>query len=153
MARLTETLNLQRGLLRRLRELPNVTLLDKTKVINIFEDDIPGGGWPIVQLSDGVALRSRLLVGSATVWTSDVADIWYGRSALMELTLRSVLIPRLTRMAGTTPPRLSSPLSNTLPELSHRTRAPTNAFYQLDPSRFSLSPRLCLPLCGPLHQH
>lgn len=68
MARLTETLNLQRGLLRRLRELPNVTLLDNTKVINIFEDDIPGGGWPIVQLSDGVALRARLLVGSVTVW-------------------------------------------------------------------------------------
>jgi ubiquinone biosynthesis monooxygenase Coq6 len=67
MARLTETLNLQRGLLRRLRELPNVTLLDNTKVINIFEDDIPGGGWPIVQLSDGVALRARLLVGSVTV--------------------------------------------------------------------------------------
>lgn len=64
MARLTETLNLQRGLLRRLRELPNVTLLDNTKVINIFEDDIPGGGWPIVQLSDGVTLRARLLVGT-----------------------------------------------------------------------------------------
>ena len=67
MARLTETLNLQRGLLRRLKELPNVTLLNKTKVINIFEDDIPGGGWPIVQLSDGVALRARLLVGSVAV--------------------------------------------------------------------------------------
>ncbi|KAI0272176.1 hypothetical protein BGY98DRAFT_1002086 [Russula aff. rugulosa BPL654] len=64
MARMTETLNLQRALFRRLRELPNVTLLDNTKVINIFEDDIPGGGWPIVQLSDGVALRARLLVGA-----------------------------------------------------------------------------------------
>ena len=68
MARLMETLNLQRGLLKRLRELPNFTLLDNTKVINIFEDDIPGGGWPIVQLSDGGALRARLLVSSATVW-------------------------------------------------------------------------------------
>ena len=56
MARLTETLNLQRGLLRRLREQPNVTLLDNTKVMNILEDDIPGGGWPMVQLSDRVTL-------------------------------------------------------------------------------------------------
>jgi ubiquinone biosynthesis monooxygenase Coq6 len=68
MACLTETLNLQRGLFRRLRELPNVTLLDNSKVINIFEDDIPGGGWPIIKLSNGVVLRARLLVGSATVW-------------------------------------------------------------------------------------
>ena len=73
MARLTETLNLQRGLLKRLREQPNVTLLDNTKVMNIFHDDIPGGGWPMVQLSDGVALRARLLVRSVTMW-----DIRYG---------------------------------------------------------------------------
>ena len=68
MARLTETLNLQRGLLRRLREQPNVTLLDNTKVLNIFQDDIPGGGWPMVQLSDGAVLRARLLVRSVTMW-------------------------------------------------------------------------------------
>jgi ubiquinone biosynthesis monooxygenase Coq6 len=67
MARLTETLNLQRGLLRHLRKQPNVTLLDNTRVENIFEDDIPGGGWPMVQLSDGTVLRARLLVGSAMV--------------------------------------------------------------------------------------
>ena len=76
MARLTETLNLQRGLLRRLREQPNVTLLDNTKVMNIFEDDIPGGGWPMVQLSNGVALRARLLVGSAAGW--DIDRLTYG---------------------------------------------------------------------------
>lgn len=68
MARLTETLNLQRGLIRHLQEQPNITLLDKTKVDSIFEDDIPGGGWPMVQLSDGTALRARLLVCSTTVW-------------------------------------------------------------------------------------
>lgn len=68
MARLTETLNLQRALIRHLREQPNVTLLDKTKVENIFEDDIPGGGWPTVQLSDGSALRARLLVCSTAIW-------------------------------------------------------------------------------------
>ncbi|KAI0248972.1 hypothetical protein BJV78DRAFT_1130345 [Lactifluus subvellereus] len=64
MARLTETLNLQRGLLKSLREQPNVTLLDNTKVENIFDDHIPGGGWPTVQLSNGSALRARLLVGA-----------------------------------------------------------------------------------------
>ena len=50
MAPLTETLNIQRALLRRLREQSNVRLLDNTKVANIFKDDIPGGGWPMVQL-------------------------------------------------------------------------------------------------------
>lgn len=64
MARLTETLNLQRGLLRHLQDQPTVTLLDNTKVENIFQDDTPGGGWPIVQLSNGTALRARLLVRS-----------------------------------------------------------------------------------------
>jgi len=67
MARLIETLNLQRGLLRHLGDKPNVTLLDKTKVETVFEDDIPGGGWPILKLSDGRALRARLLVCSTTV--------------------------------------------------------------------------------------
>jgi ubiquinone biosynthesis monooxygenase Coq6 len=67
MARLTETFNLQRGLIRYLREQPIITLLDKAKVENIFKDDIPGGGWPTVQLSDGTALRARLLVCSITV--------------------------------------------------------------------------------------
>ncbi|KAI9437841.1 ubiquinone biosynthesis hydrox [Lactarius psammicola] len=64
MARLTETLNLQRGLLRHLSGQSNITLLDSTKVENIFSDDIPGGGWPMVQLSNGNVLRARLLVGA-----------------------------------------------------------------------------------------
>jgi ubiquinone biosynthesis monooxygenase Coq6 len=58
MARLTETLNLQRALLRHLRDQPNVTPLDNTKVKSIFKDDVPGGGWPMVQLSDGTTLRA-----------------------------------------------------------------------------------------------
>ena len=82
-----------------------------------------------------------------------MADLWYGRSALMELTLQSALIPRLTRMVGTTPPPPSSPPSYTLPGLSHQTHAPTNAFSQQGPSPFSHSPRPRLPLCGPPHQH
>ncbi|KAH8986109.1 hypothetical protein EDB92DRAFT_1936262 [Lactarius akahatsu] len=64
MARLTETLNLQRGLLQHLSGQSNITLLDSTKVENIFSDDIPGGGWPVVQLSNGNVLRARLLVGA-----------------------------------------------------------------------------------------
>ncbi|KAH9059062.1 hypothetical protein EDB87DRAFT_1685008 [Lactarius vividus] len=64
MARLTETLNLQRGLLQHLSGQSNITLLDSTKVENIFSDDIPGGGWPMVQLSNGNVLRARLLVGA-----------------------------------------------------------------------------------------
>ncbi|KAH8997794.1 hypothetical protein EDB86DRAFT_2803395 [Lactarius hatsudake] len=63
MARLTETLNLQRGLLRHLSGQSNITLLDSTKVENI-SSDIPGGGWPMVQLSNGNVLRARLLVGA-----------------------------------------------------------------------------------------
>lgn len=64
MACLTETLNLQRALLRHLSGQSNITLLDSTKVENIFSDDIPGGGWPMVQLSNGNVLRARLLVGA-----------------------------------------------------------------------------------------
>ena len=62
MARLTETLNLQRGVLRHLSGQQNITLLDSIKVENISRDDIPGGGWPMVQLSNGSVLRARLLV-------------------------------------------------------------------------------------------
>ena len=62
MARLTETLNVQRGLLRHLSAQSNINLLDSTKVENIFSDEIPGGGWPMVQLSNGNVLRARLLV-------------------------------------------------------------------------------------------
>ncbi|KAI9509757.1 ubiquinone biosynthesis hydrox [Russula earlei] len=64
MARIIETLNLQRGLLRHLKKYTNVTLLDNTKVENIFGDDILSGGWPVVQPSVGRALRARLVVGA-----------------------------------------------------------------------------------------
>ena len=84
MVRLTETLNIQRALLGRLREQSNVRLLDNTKVVNIFKDDIPGGAVVVGLWSnfpDGVALRARLLVGSATAWISDslpsIKDIFF----------------------------------------------------------------------------
>lgn len=62
MARITENFNLQRALLRRLEETPEVSLIDKTKVNSILGEEREGGGWPIVHLADGSRLRSRLLV-------------------------------------------------------------------------------------------
>ncbi|KAG6891227.1 hypothetical protein C0995_008479 [Termitomyces sp. Mi166 len=64
MARLTENLNLQRGLLRRLEELPEVQLIDKTRVKSILRDTDERGGWPLVNLENGQTLRARLLVGA-----------------------------------------------------------------------------------------
>ncbi|KAJ6621397.1 ubiquinone biosynthesis hydrox [Mycena sp. CBHHK59/15] len=63
MARITENLNLQRGLLRHLSSFPEVEILDKTKVQSI-ENPEGLGGWPLVHLDDGRVLRSRLLVGA-----------------------------------------------------------------------------------------
>jgi len=63
MARLTENLNLQRGLLRHLSTVPEVQLFDKVKVSSIQREEREGGGgWPMVHLSDGRTLRARLLV-------------------------------------------------------------------------------------------
>ncbi|KAG5653399.1 hypothetical protein H0H81_000686 [Sphagnurus paluster] len=64
MARLTENLNLQRGLLRHLEKLPEVQLIDKTKVQSIIRDTEERGGWPLVHLDNGRVLRARLLVGA-----------------------------------------------------------------------------------------
>ncbi|KAJ7115878.1 ubiquinone biosynthesis hydrox [Mycena epipterygia] len=63
MARMTENLNLQRGLLRNLHGIPEVSILDKTKVQTIDQAECPGG-WPLVHLDNGRVLRSRLLVGA-----------------------------------------------------------------------------------------
>ncbi|KAJ7224348.1 ubiquinone biosynthesis hydrox [Mycena pura] len=62
MARMTENLNLQRGLLRHLSDVPQVQILDKTKVQLIGHAE--AGGWPLVHLDSGRVLRSRLLVGA-----------------------------------------------------------------------------------------
>ncbi|KAF5383600.1 hypothetical protein D9615_003491 [Tricholomella constricta] len=64
MARLTEILNLQRGLLRHLEELPDVQLIEKTKVKSILRDAEEQGGWPLVHLDNGRVLRARLLIGA-----------------------------------------------------------------------------------------
>lgn len=61
MARLTENLNLQRALLLRLGKMTDqVSLLDKTKVESIAREG--ADSWPVVHLSDGSAVRARLLV-------------------------------------------------------------------------------------------
>ncbi|KAI0825447.1 ubiquinone biosynthesis hydrox [Irpex lacteus] len=64
IARLTENLNLQRGLLRHLSQYPEVELADTVKVQSIVRDEQEGSGWPLVHLSDGRVLRTRLLVGA-----------------------------------------------------------------------------------------
>ncbi|KAE9406196.1 ubiquinone biosynthesis hydrox [Gymnopus androsaceus JB14] len=63
MARLTETLNLQRGLLRHLQSIPDVHVLDKSKVQSITVDETPGS-WPLVHLDTGRVLKARLLIGA-----------------------------------------------------------------------------------------
>ncbi|KIP02996.1 hypothetical protein PHLGIDRAFT_111423 [Phlebiopsis gigantea 11061_1 CR5-6] len=64
ISRLTENLNLQRGLLRHIGQFPEVQLLHKVKVQNIVRDDCEGNAWPLVHLSDGTVIRARLLVGA-----------------------------------------------------------------------------------------
>ena len=63
LSRLTENLNLQRGLLHRISSLPSVELMDKVKVQSITQDGQDGSDWPLVHLSDGRVIRTRLLVG------------------------------------------------------------------------------------------
>lgn len=67
MSRLTENLNLQRGLLRYLDSVPDVQLLDKVKVQSIARDEDVRGNWPLVQLDDGRVLRARLLVNNLSL--------------------------------------------------------------------------------------
>jgi ubiquinone biosynthesis monooxygenase Coq6 len=71
MARLTENVNLQRGLLRQIdKSAPagTLTLLDKIKVLSITSDAEPGSqsssGWPLLHLSTSQTIRARLLVGA-----------------------------------------------------------------------------------------
>lgn len=68
MARLTENLNLQRALLRRLQSQDvHVTFLDKTRVASIVSEQPLGSSsspWPVVQTNTNRCLRARLLVGA-----------------------------------------------------------------------------------------
>jgi len=62
MARLTENLNLQRGILQHLDGFPEVQVFDKTKVSSIVRDQGESGNWPLVHLDNGRILKGRLLV-------------------------------------------------------------------------------------------
>ena len=62
MSRMTENLNLQRGLLKYLAQIPEVQLLDNVRVTDIEKED-GGNGWSLVRLSNGRTFRTRLLVG------------------------------------------------------------------------------------------
>ncbi|KAL0569788.1 putative ubiquinone biosynthesis monooxygenase [Marasmius crinis-equi] len=62
MARLTENLNLQRGLLRYIRNATSIDILDKTKVQSITTEG--PGSWPLVHLENDQTLKTRLLVGA-----------------------------------------------------------------------------------------
>lgn len=58
---MTENLNLQRGLLKHLSQIPEVQLLDNVRVTAIEKED-EANGWPLVRLSSGQTFRTRLLV-------------------------------------------------------------------------------------------
>ena len=62
MSFLTENINLQRALLRRLSGVREVQILDNVKVDSIQTDNKEHSRWPLVHLSDGKVLRARLLV-------------------------------------------------------------------------------------------
>ena len=62
MARLTENFNLQRGILRHLETIPEVRILENTKVTSIVRHEADRGGWPLVHLDNNMVLRARLLV-------------------------------------------------------------------------------------------
>ncbi|KAF4610564.1 hypothetical protein D9613_006875 [Agrocybe pediades] len=64
MARLTENLNLQRALLRQLDNIPEVQIMQKTKVTSIEHDTEHHGGWPLIRLDNDQILRARLLIGA-----------------------------------------------------------------------------------------
>lgn len=65
MSTLIEDLNLQRGLLKMIRErTPNVELIGGTRVEGITREQGVGGvgEWPVVRMTGGKGLRARLIV-------------------------------------------------------------------------------------------
>ncbi|KAG1735521.1 hypothetical protein EDB19DRAFT_1723910 [Suillus lakei] len=64
MARMTENLNLQRALLRKLSDTPSVQVIQSVKVESIQREAGDRNDWPLVHLSNGATLRARLLVGA-----------------------------------------------------------------------------------------
>ncbi|KAL6869899.1 putative ubiquinone biosynthesis monooxygenase [Amphichorda felina] len=68
IAYMTENLNLTSGLMKRLEELGNVDVFDKSRVESIGfgeeTEDMDLREWPVIQLSGGQSLTARLLVGA-----------------------------------------------------------------------------------------
>ncbi|GMM36999.1 putative N,N-dimethylaniline monooxygenase [Saccharomycopsis crataegensis] len=67
MGTMCENINLQSCLLQRIEELndPTLKIWDSTKVTNIANDtDDAANGWPVIQLSNGDSVKTRLLVGA-----------------------------------------------------------------------------------------
>jgi ubiquinone biosynthesis monooxygenase Coq6 len=64
MARMTENLNLQRALLRKLSDTPSVQVIQSVRVESIQREASDRNDWPLVHLSNGATLRARLLVGA-----------------------------------------------------------------------------------------
>ena len=77
MSRMTENLNLQRGLLSRLSKIPEVQLLDDVRVITI-ENANGSNDWPLVRLSNGQTFRTRLLVSFVVRTISTGSDFLLG---------------------------------------------------------------------------
>ncbi|TFY70136.1 hypothetical protein EVG20_g2879 [Dentipellis fragilis] len=138
MARLTEVLNLQRGLLRHLDGHPYINLIDKTKVDTIQREDGEGDGWPLVHLSNGRTLRARLLVG-ADGFNSPVRSYagigsfgWsYDTTAIVATLLHSprTIVPNTTAYQRFLPtgPIAFLPLSPTASSLVWSTKPPLAA--------------------------
>lgn len=77
MARLTENLNLQRGLLRLLDKAPGVDLIHRTKVTSVTRESEGHGAWPVVNLDNGRRLRARLLVSSHVSFLPNMPSMHY----------------------------------------------------------------------------
>ncbi|KAF8605980.1 ubiquinone biosynthesis hydrox [Ceratobasidium sp. AG-I] len=129
MASMTENLNLQRGLLKRLDQLSAVDLLDKIKVESIEHSSGVGNAWPVVKTSDGRSLRCRLLVG-ADGFNSPVRKFAGIKSSGYAYDTHAVVATLFH------PERINHPT------LAHLTQNNTTAFQRFLPT----GPIACLPL-------
>lgn len=139
MARITENLNLQRGLLRHLDSLPEIRILDKVKVQSIDNGD-GLSTWPLVHLDNGQVLRSRLLVKShVTALHLPTPNEKLYRWVRMVSTHQCDLLPKSLHSDGRTTPKASLPLCSILHEVPSSAQTPQriSAFFQRVPSHSS----------------
>jgi len=155
MARLTENLNLQRGLLQHLDKYPDVELRQRTKVTSISPDET---GWPLVKLDDGTVIRARLLVSFLLLLLLRTG-LTVCRLAQTVPILQSGIMPIFSRTAGRTIPKELSQLWSTLlavlakgqtphriSDSSRPAQSPSYHFHQLSRLSFGRrNPRLRKP--------